>query len=290
MRKTLWACGAAAVLGAAVNYLVIDYACDHPNSWLGRCFFKAHEAALTQVRAVAATSQAAEFAFHGIQGLFGKGTGAVCEEGDKCPAHPAHEEPAAGEGCPMKPAVLPGGVVMHEDEGVRPAQPMPPVRDLVGEPRLFGAAEDCEELLMPPVPEDAAKMPRVEKSEEAGLRPVTNHSCANDGSDGPLGPTPRDWNGDNMQMRGFSGEPSAAMPGCKDEETHAQSCPCPHHCCPAHTTHKIEGKGSAGGSEECEPVFPKMQRDGGETPKHPDVDTMEVRPSDLWFLDLTGPF
>ncbi|HKI37626.1 MAG TPA: hypothetical protein VKA46_37565, partial [Gemmataceae bacterium] len=138
--------------------------------------------------------------------------------------------------------------------------------------------------------EDAAKMPRVEKSEEAGLRPVTNHSCANDGSDGPLGPTPRDWNGDNMQMRGFSGEPSAAMPGCKDEETHAQSCPCPHHCCPAHTTHKIEGKGSAGGSEECEPVFPKMQRDGGETPKHPDVDTMEVRPSDLWFLDLTGPF
>jgi len=30
--------------------------------------------------------------------------------------------------------------------------------------------------------------------------------CASDGSDGgPLGPALRDWNGDNMQMRGFNG-------------------------------------------------------------------------------------
>lgn len=42
--------------------------------------------------------------------------------------------------------------------------------------------------------------------------------------------------------------------------------------------------------EENEPVVPQMDRDGGEKPAHPDVDTMEVRPSDLWFLDFTGPF
>jgi hypothetical protein len=35
---------------------------------------------------------------------------------------------------------------------------------------------------------------------------------------------------------------------------------------------------------------PKLRRDGGEKAKHPDVDTMEIRPSDLWFLDFIGPF
>jgi hypothetical protein len=39
-----------------------------------------------------------------------------------------------------------------------------------------------------------------------------------------------------------------------------------------------------------EPVFPRMDRDGGEKPAHPDVDPMEIWPGDLLFLDLIGPF
>jgi hypothetical protein len=65
---------------------------------------------------------------------------------------------------------------------------------------------------------------------------------------------------------------------------------CPHHggcpCMPSHT----KGHQAPGGTEECEPVVPKLRRDGGERAKHPDVDTMEIRPSDLWFLDFIGPF
>jgi hypothetical protein len=29
--------------------------------------------------------------------------------------------------------------------------------------------------------------------------------CASDSADGPFGPAIRDWNGENMQMRGFNG-------------------------------------------------------------------------------------
>jgi hypothetical protein len=42
--------------------------------------------------------------------------------------------------------------------------------------------------------------------------------------------------------------------------------------------------------EENEPIVPKMDRDSGEKPAHPDVDTMEVRPGDLLFFDFMGPF
>jgi hypothetical protein len=250
MRKTLWACAASVVVGAVFNILIVEYACDHPNSWLGRCFFTAHRVAVSQVKAVAATSRAAELTFHGMQGLFNKGTGGVCDDGGKCPVH---DEPVAEAEPPMEPAVLPGGVVLPEDEAGPPAEPMPPVHDLIGERPLFGGIEDCEEFVMPRAGDDAVPMPFVEEGPKSESRPATkDHS-----------------------------EASSVMPGCQAEDAHTHR---------KHHSHKEPPKASPGGSEECEPVFPQMQRDGGETPKHPDVDTMEVRPSDLRFFDYTGPF
>lgn len=74
------------------------------------------------------------------------------------------------------------------------------------------------------------------------------------------------------------GKPTAVMPGCHDADTVT-----PH--VDHHSVPQVHSD-----SEESEPVFPKMDRDGGEKPVHPDVDTMEIRPGDLWFLDFTGPF
>jgi hypothetical protein len=208
MRKKVWGCAVAAAFAALTTSLAIDYACGHPDSWLGRCFFTAQKVAVTESHVMHAARPTAEFAFRGLQGLLGQGTGAVCEDGDNCPAPPAEEE------CPMPPAVLPGAVVLHLEGDVLPEKPMPPVRE--------GAVEECEEVVMPPAEDGAAKMPRAD-----------DDCCC-------------------------------AAPQCKGRHGH---------CC----TPQCKG-------------WPNLQQDGGEKPRHPEVDTMEVRPSDLWFLDLTGPF
>ncbi len=237
MGKMLWGCAAAlAALGA--GYLAWDYACDHPESWLGRGACNAEKVAATQVKTIEASQRTAELAFQGMQGLFGQRTGAPCPDDGQCPA--AQAQPALDE-CPP-PAVLPGAVVMDEDEDVLPEKPMPPVVEL-------SSGQEFEEATMPAVPEDAAKMPRCD---EDRCRP----------------------------QPGKDGGTTAVMPGCRDEDSGS----------PHFAPHPIEGRQFQPGSEESEPVFPKMDWDGGEQPLHPDVDTMEVRPGDLWFLDFTGPF
>jgi len=230
MRKIVWGCTAAAVVAVGVGSLTVDYACDHPNSWMGRCFAYAHDLVIIEAHTLRATRQTADVAFRGVQGLMGTaGPGAVWDKHDTCPAHDG--PPAACPG-PMHAAILPGGVIIHEDEGdgALPAAAMPPVPDLVGGFPVLGGVEECEEAPMPRAEEDAAKMPPV------------------DGDGGRATPN------------------AAPMPACPQEVNRP--------------SHRIEGQ----------PVFPKMQRDGGERPRHPDVDTLEIRPTDLWFFDFIGPF
>jgi hypothetical protein len=239
MRKKLWGCAVAAALAALGGGLAVDYACDHPDSWLGRCLFTAQDVAVVPVQTLRSATRPAELVLSGMQGLLGRGAGAVCEDAGPCPA-----PEAAADECPP-PAVLPGGVAMHEDEGVLPEQPMPPVRDLVGGLPVASGAEDCEDVPMPRVEDDAPRMPRAEDRDE-------DYSCPEKKS-GPESPGP------------------AVAPARKDGDTSPSPA---KHC----------------GGEGCQSVSPKLRRDGGEAPRHPDVDTMEIRPSDLWFLDYTGPF
>jgi hypothetical protein len=228
MHKVLWGCAAAAVAAVGVGCLTVDYACDHPDSWLGRCFVAAQRGVAAEAHTLAVTRHTAEIAFRGVPDLLGTaGPVPVCPESERCPAH----EPAAVEDAfAMEPAVLPGGIVMHEEEGALPAKPLPPVRELIDGLPAPGGAEESEEAPMPRAEDDTAKMPRVEDD----LCPPSHE----------------------------------------------------HHGMP----HTIKGREAPAGNEECEPALPKMRRDGGETPHHPDVDTMEVRPSDLWFFDFTVPF
>ncbi|HZT79192.1 MAG TPA: hypothetical protein VFA26_03155 [Gemmataceae bacterium] len=234
MRKKLWGCAVAAALAALGGGLAVDYACDHPDSWPGRWLFTARATAVSRVTTLEAAARPAEVVRRGMQVLLGPGTSAACEGAGGCAAPKAG---AVADECPAAPAVLPGGVVMHEDAGQLPAQPMPPVHDFVGGLPAAGDGEECDEAPMPRAEDDAPKMPRAEESDE--------------------------------------------------------DCHCPHASrkadakpAPDTTREKMERSGA----EECEPVSPKLRRDGGEAPRHPDVDTMEARPSDLRFLDFTGPF
>jgi hypothetical protein len=211
MRKTLWGCAAAALAVLGAGLLAWDYACDHPDSWLGRGFHHAEHAAATQVKTMEVGRHTAELALTSMQGLLGQGT-----------ATPCPDEGQAEDVCHAEPAVLPGPVVMCGEDDETPREPMPPVHDLVG--GRPGVGEECELVKMPPAPEDAAKMPPCDAD---GCRPQSKKGTA----------------------------PEPVMPGCHDE-----------------------------------PACPKMDRDGGEKPAHPDVDTTEVRPGELWFIDLTDPF
>jgi hypothetical protein len=240
MRKLVWGCFTAALAVLGFSLWAFDYATGHPDSWLGRCCYGAHHVAVAEVKTAQATRRTAQVVLSGMQGLMGQAAGAVCGHDQPCPAHAE----AAGEECNLEPAVLPGAVVMPEDEEMPAAQPLPPVHDLVGGQPWHGGAEECEEAPMPRAEEEAVKMPLVE--EEFGV------SC------GP--------------------QPPASMHG-----------PCPH--ADHDAVHKeIKGRDFQSGSEECEPLMPKVRPDGGEAPRHPDVDTMEVRPGDLRFRDFTGPF
>src|SRR5581483_6534316 len=109
MRKLLWGCGAAAVAALLLGYMAYEYAQDHPNSWLGRWLVTAHHVAATEARAVRTTRQTAEVALHTAEGLLHNS--APCEDSRNCRTQ---EAPAPEEACPGPPAVLPGGVVIHE--------------------------------------------------------------------------------------------------------------------------------------------------------------------------------
>lgn len=264
MRKKLWGCAAAAVAAAGVSCLTAYYAWEHPNSWLGRCLFTAHHVATSEAVAVTTPGNVARVAFHGMQGLLGTvapAAAAACEEAGPCGDHAA---PAAEDVEVMEPAVLPGVVVIPEDD-VLPARPLPPVHDLVGALPDLGGAEEGEEFPMPRAEDGAAKMPLVPAEDDDCCRPAVKKSGPEKGDPG-------------------------VMPGCKEADRCPDASGCPHpgggRCVPR----TIKGREGHSGNEECEPVFPKMRRDGGEKPTHPDVDTMEVRPSDLWFLNFMGPF
>jgi hypothetical protein len=87
---------------------------------------------------------------------------------------------------------------------------------------------------------------------------------------------------------------AARMPPVPDGAAKCDTPPeqpaCPHLSGRICVPRTIKGREGHSGNEECEPIFPQLQRDDGEHPKHPEVDTMEVRPSDLWFFDFMGPF
>ncbi len=167
MRKLLWGCGAAAVAALLLGYMAYEYAQEHPNSWLGRWLVTAHHVAATEVHAVRATRQTAEVALHTAEGLLHNGT--ACEDSGTCRMQ---EAAPSEEACPGPPAVLPGGVVMHED-GALPAQPMPPVRDVIGSLPFFGSADEVEETRMPAVEDGSPKMPHVPEDGVGGQPKVT---------------------------------------------------------------------------------------------------------------------
>jgi hypothetical protein len=264
MRKMLWCCLAAAVAALVGTYAAADYACEHPRSWVGRTFHVARQLAERQWAMYHMGHAAAQHAVRNVTGVMRNPT-ACCEE-TACPAHEecfAEAVPHAQVVCvgpdvvEVAPALLPGGIVVggHEEFGGElGAPPLPPVPDFVGVTPLPGG---LEEATMPPVPADEPEpigMPRVEDEEEDCCRQE---------------------------------KPATAPPTCP--ETH-HGCPYlwnRNHPCPPRT---IKGREGHPGTEECEPQM-RMPHDP-ENPRHPEVDTMEFRPSDLGFnrIDLRGPF
>lgn len=162
MRKMLWGCAAFALVAVLVSgYVAVEYAHCHPTSWVGRCLVPGYPAAAPDVAEEPSTPLTTEAAFRSADAA--AGNGAVYEGGDD---GATHEAPAVKAISPMLPAVLPGEVVMHQDDAP-PAQPMPPVRDIVGVLPFLGAADDGEDARMPAVEDDSPKMPPVPGDDDA---------------------------------------------------------------------------------------------------------------------------
>jgi hypothetical protein len=261
MRKKVWGCAVASAVLAVGGGLAVDYACYHPDSWVGRCFFTAQDVAVAQVRTMQSTQSTAEFAFRGMQGLLGQGSGAACEH----EKYPVSREAMAEADCHVDPAVLPGSAVVLEDGAVVAAEPMPPVRDIVEGLPAVGSFEESEDVLMPAVEDDSARMPRVD--DPASGKHQSSQTSTNSVGTRPACCEPKCATGQQPSA-------PAMMPACDDH-------PVPHH-------RKTKEHRAAG--EESEPLLPKMRLDGGEKPRHFDIDTLEIRPGDLWFFDFTGPF
>jgi hypothetical protein len=136
-----------------------------------------------------------------------------------------------------------------------------------------GTGAPCQEECKGPA-EDAGRV-------EPAVLPGAVVMCGDDESEFPQEPLPKVH---DLSVGGEECEP-AQMPAVPEEA--AKMPPCDDDGRRPQPTAKPK---SPSGGAEGEPVFPKMDRDGGEAPAHPDVDTMEVRPGDLWFLDFSGPF
>ena len=187
MRKMLWGSAAVVVMALMAAGWAISYATDYPASWLGRWLMAARHAAAPEVHTARATRHTTQVALR-AQEMLGADGGAVGDEGGLC-TRP--ETPGAEDGCPMEPAVLPGSIAMHEEDAP-PAQPMPPVHDVVGALPFLGVIDDVDDVKMPAAEDDLPKMPRV-PGDDDHRRPTTG---AKDGGQGKAQP--------------------AVMPGCDD--------------------------------------------------------------------------
>jgi hypothetical protein len=154
MRKKIWSCAISTAVAGVTCGLALDYAYDHPQSWLGCHLFNAPNVAVLEAKGFVVTSQTAGLTFQGVRGLLGQPTAGVSD----C----APPDTTAAAECPTEPAVLPGAISMHEDAGARPAQPMPPIHDLVGDQAPAGGGEECEPAPMPRAHDDGERMPRAD--------------------------------------------------------------------------------------------------------------------------------
>jgi hypothetical protein len=188
MRKMLWGGAAVAVMALMAAGWAISYAADNPTCWLSRCLAAARLVAAPEVHTARATRHTTQVVLR-AEGLPGNSdAGAPEDERDPCIRQ---ETPGAEEGCPMEPAVLPGSIAMHEEDAP-PAQPMPPVHDVVGALPFLGVIDDVDDVKMPAAEDDLPKMPRV-PGDDDHRRPTTG---AKDGGQGKAQP--------------------AVMPGCDD--------------------------------------------------------------------------
>ena len=200
MRTQLWKFAVAAAVLAIIGSLAVDYAWEHPRSFLGRCLFTAPTVAGFPMGPVTVSGKIATMTCNSVRGLMDTRTTATW---DHNPNHPP-QAPPCEDGAVTQPTLLPGAVVLRVERDSLPVEAMPPVHDAVS---ARGVAEACEDVQMPLVEDVTAVMPSVEED---------------------------------------TVEPFLA-------ETYIPP----------------SGEGYT---------------------KHPDIDTMEARPSDLWFLDFVGPF
>src|SRR5262249_44554615 len=77
MRKKLWACAAVVAIFAVGGGVAVDYAWEHPNSFLGRCLFNSPAVAGFPVAPVNVAGKAGVLAYNGVRGMSSQGTTAT---------------------------------------------------------------------------------------------------------------------------------------------------------------------------------------------------------------------
>jgi hypothetical protein len=154
MRYLLWTGVAVALMLAGVGYAAVRYVSNHPRSWVAKCVATTHPIAASALRSGCTVRQEAGPPACDVP------AGPTCDSPSPCHGPMMSEE---GD-VVVSPALLPGGLVMCEepDASELPAEPMPPVRDIVGALPWLALGEDPTDVPMPRVEDDSAKMPRVE--------------------------------------------------------------------------------------------------------------------------------
>jgi hypothetical protein len=322
MRKLLWSCVGLGVLTAGGFYLAANYACRHPASVVGRCVI----ATLVQPLAGLGTMVVGSSTGGPLGGdAAGTATEEMCIPDDptpvaeEAPVEPAPPLPVSGVlEAPQAEVRAPAPIVIHEEpEPATPPQPEEPSesesKEPSGTPTVATASgpavpEKTYPPLMPYCTDDATpmRMPYADENEDSGAGQA--------GTDPDNGTS---WWQRLFHLRAPEGRvPGGAEPSepdgasdCREDgnyHQHYSGCPYTGRCCPdspkpkapvsARPDRKPHGKGEAGEEQEP-PAEPETHgqkqhykgcRDGDDCPRHPEVDTMEFRPSDRG-LNEYGP-
>jgi hypothetical protein len=288
MRKLFWGCLAGSVLLAGSVISTAHFAVRHPDSVAGRVLHGASYAA----------------------GIINPVSGFGSLVAEKHAEHSAEEagQPIEKESVPSDPVPIledAGGALSHGEPVSKVEEPEPVVVANTGGSAPIVIHEEEQTLIPPahtpsPVPEDypCESFAQAECPASAtGAAPATMPQCEED-EEYELLPMPR-IDAETLPMPTAEEQENGIIDPSKEvicpfEEVpfdcrHKDENPCcPHHCQPS-------GEGTPGGEEASEAVkavrrklsiFKTTGEDG--CLEHPDVDTMEFRPSDRHLYDY-GP-
>jgi hypothetical protein len=316
MRKLFWGCLAGGVAVAGGMFGVAYHTCCHPDSKVGKCVLGAS-------RAVAPVGMPSL----GVRAASAPGSSEAAEEGARAPQAPVEIIPPAEEAIEPAPVAPMTGVVeppatpitIHEDEVLTPLQVPAEVNSTIDKGDLPTADNHCPREM--PYCQEKGKESGESAEDEAAEEDAEDEDAVQsdcpakgEGEECEVSTLEKLFQMLKVEVPGWMFAPAEEAkpeeaPEPREDVHHHHSYPgCPYtgHCPgmskPTCNPPAPPAKPEAGGeepSEESQTSLHKAhklkQRLAGDevesSPEHPEIDTMEFRPSDanLYDYKLAGP-